>query len=294
MSFELQVKFTNRQYESFLNRLRKFILLVSTVGIHDKDGRKSMSRKYTKMLKSGKTTNKIAGRSHRMSLIKVAYQNEFGAEIKIRPRYRTTTRTRKIKTYNTFTQRISRYSSVKQSTLRSANEQGYLLLDKSGKFVKYYPPNSIITVPERSFLRKTAKNIDSATSATVCNIILQSLVTKNMSPRTAFEKISKLIKLKVQANMRNSESNNPITVKAKGRNSPLQDEQNRLIKAIKYKIYNNPAPICTKAHVAFMKNFETRIDKLLASAKQYDKIPTQITQTTRIYTYSKGNFNFLK
>ena len=291
---QLNVKFSTRQYKSFLNRLKKLALLIATVGIHANEGKQKVIRRYTTMSKNGKQQSHRAGKSHRMTIAKLAYQNEFGSNISIKPRYRTVTKQQSRKTLHTPTQKITKTTNIKFSALRKAREQGYLLLDKSGNFVAYFKPNSIIHIPERSFLRKTVRDIDPKMHNMVSNILQDVLVNKTLTPNQAMNKISKLVQYKVKNNMKNTSPNHPLTFKAKGHKSPLVDEQDRLSKAIKYKIYKNPYTIGTAGNVAYLKQFEKFIDKTLKSAKQYEEIAVEITKKTRVFTYKGFNSNFLK
>lgn len=287
IELSLDVKFSTRQYKSFLNRLKKLGLLIATVGIHANEGKQKVIRRYTSFSK-GKTH--IAGKSHRMTIAKLAYQNEFGANIRIKPKYKTKTEN-KTTVYNSARHRITETISRRYSSFAKQKEQGYLLLDKSGNFVAYFRPTKVIKIPERSFLRKTVKDIDPKIHNIVSNILQDVLVNKTLTPNQAMNKISKLIQYKVKNNMKNTSPNHPLTFKAKGHKSPLVDEQDRLSKAIKYKIYKNPYRIGTSGNVAYLKQFEKFIDKTLKSAKMYEKIAEQITTKQKIFSYRRLNPN---
>lgn len=274
---EIQLKFNNKQYQSFLNRLKKLVLLISTVGVHSQDGKQKVIRRYTPF---GKTNNKNAGKTSRMTIAKLAYQNEFGATIEVKPKYRTRTKKRTSVSYNS-NSLTSTKTIIKYSVLRNAREQGYLLRDKSGKFVAYFRPNSLITIPERSFLRKTAKNIDPNLYNQCSNILKNILVDKTLNPKQGISSIAKLVDLKVKQNIRTvMPKNNELTRKAKGFNQPLIDEQDRILKSIKYKVYNNPYIMGTAGHKAYVKQFEKHTEELLKSAKIFENIATIKTITT--------------
>ena len=51
IELSLDVKFSSRQYKSFLNRLKKLGLLIATVGIHTNKGKQKVVRRYTTMSK---------------------------------------------------------------------------------------------------------------------------------------------------------------------------------------------------------------------------------------------------
>ena len=85
IELNLDVKFSARQYKSFLNRLKKLGLLLATVGIHANEGKQKVVRRYATMSKKGNLQGHKSGRSNVMTIAKLAYQNEFGANIPIRP-----------------------------------------------------------------------------------------------------------------------------------------------------------------------------------------------------------------
>lgn len=286
---EINVQFSAKKYQSFLKRLKKFCTLVATVGIHPKEGNKKVYHRYSTISK-GKSVTKITGKSHRMTVMKLAYQNEFGTTIPIRPRYITLNKKEK-QIIHTRSTRITRTTTTKYSVLRNAREQGYLLLDKRGKFVAYFRPNSKITIPERSFLRKTAKNIKPYLSTIVAKIIEETLVNRTMNQKTAITKIAKLIQYRVQNNMVNSKPNHPLTFKAKGNKTPLLDEEDRLRKAVKYKVFHftQAGALGLQGNAQYLKLFENKVDKLLKSASEYEKLATEITKETKVFKYKYGN-----
>lgn len=288
IELNLDVKFSARQYKSFLNRLKKLGLLIATVGIHANEGKQKVVRRYTSFSKGN---THIAGKSHRMTIAKLAYQNEFGANIRIKPKYKTKTES-KSTVYNSARHRITETITRKYSAFAPAREQGYLLLNKQGKFVAYFKPNSIIRIPERSFLRKTAKNLDPKVQAMCSDILSGILVQKTLSPTNGMKEIAKLIELKVKQNMRTvSPKNHELTRKAKGFNLPLVDEKDRLLKSIKYKIYKNPYQLGSRGHVQYIKQFDRQIDKVLKNATLYEKIAEQITTKQKIFAYKRLNPN---
>ena len=130
IELSLDVKFSSRQYKSFLNRLKKLGLLIATVGIHANEGKQKVVRRYTTMSKKSNLQGHKSGRSNIMTVAKLAYQNEFGANIYIRPRYRVAKKQVSSTTLHTPTQKITKTVSIKQSVLRGVKEQGYLLLNK--------------------------------------------------------------------------------------------------------------------------------------------------------------------
>ena len=295
IELNLDVKFSARQYKSFLNRLKKLGLLLATVGIHANEGKQKVVRRYTTMSKKGNLQGHKSGRSNVMTIAKLAYQNEFGANIPIRPRYRVAKKQVSSTTLHTPTQKITKTVSMKQSVLRGAREQGYLLLNKQGKFVAYFRPNSVIRIPERSFLRKTAKNLDPKVQAMCSEILSNILVQKTLTPNNGMKEIAKLIELKVKQNMRTvSPKNHELTRKAKGFNLPLVDEKDRLLKSIKYKIYRNPYQLGSVGSKAYHKQLIKTVDECINKANQYEQIAKQITTTTKFFTYKRFNPHFLK
>jgi hypothetical protein len=266
LNVDFQIQFKNKMFKSVLNKLKRFLEYNATVGIHYTDGLKQVIRRYTTMSKNGTKSGHYAGKSHRMNIVKLAYQNEFGANITIKPKYKTVTH--KIKSeVNTLHHRITTTTIEKYSALRNAKQQGYLLLDKKGNFVAYFKPDSVISIPARPFLRKVITNLDPALQSGVQNVLANTFIKKGLSASKAFKTIASLVKCRVQANIHvNNKANHPITVKAKGKNSPLVDEQDRLAKSIKYKIYRG-------SKGAFLykkqKNFKV-IDKTLKSIQQFE------------------------
>ena len=100
---DFQLKFKDKGYRGLLKKLQTFLKYSATIGIHQSEGKKRVARRYTAM-SSGKS--RISGRSSKMTLAKLAYQNEFGATIRIKPRYRIASSST-TKTVNTLTQKIS-------------------------------------------------------------------------------------------------------------------------------------------------------------------------------------------
>lgn len=295
IELSLDVKFSTRQYKSFLNRLKKLGLLLATVGIHANEAKQKVTRRYTTMSKKGNEQTHKAGRGNKMTIAKLAYQNEFGANIYIRPRYKVTKKQISSTSLNTPSQKITKTVSMKHSVLRGAKEQGYLLLNKQGKFVAYFKPNSIIRIPERSFLRKTAKNLDPKVQAMCSDILSNILVHRALSPTAGMKEIAKLIELKVKQNMRTVKPvNHELTRKAKGFNLPLVDEKDRLLKSIKYKIYKNPYQLGSVGNKAYHKQLIKTVDECINKANQYEQIAKEITTKTRTTTYKRFNPHFLK
>lgn len=295
----LNVEFKSKNYKGLLRKLQTFLRYMATVGIHEKEGKQKVIRRYDsgKINKKGNKIMHIGGKSHRMTIAKLAYQNEFGAVITIKPRYKTAHErhrkiVRELKRWQTSEYiRLKRRVMVtdkKYSEERKANEQGYLLTDKSGNFVAYFKPNTNIKIPKRSFILKTIHEPD-ATMLTVINNILQKTIVKNGFTATeAWRKIAKLVNMQMKKNVkRNQLANHPLTIKAKGKNSPLVDEQDRIYNSIKYKIYKNATVKGSKGYGKLQKQTIKHIDKLLASAKQFEQmIPKEkTTYRKEIHTF---------
>ena len=249
----------------------------ATVGIHSTEGKKQVIRRYSAVSKKGKEVMRKAGKSYRMTIVKLAYQNEFGADILIKPRYRTT----KKKTHryiNSFKHKIRTSTIEKYSALRGAKEQGYLLLDKSGKFLAYFKPNSKIHIPKRSFIRKVITDKDQMLQNAVQTVLGNTFIRGGYTARTGITKIAKLVQYKMKNGMKNTQPNHPLTFKAKGHRTPLIDEQDRLSKAIKFKIYKNAFTKGTKGNLNYtiQKNIKY-IDKALVSISQFEQIAREIT-----------------
>lgn len=288
IKIDFELKFKDKGYRGLLKKLQTFLKYSATVGVHQSDGKKRVARRYTSM-SSGKS--RISGRSSKMTIAKLAYQNEFGATIKIRPRYKNISTTT-TKTLNTLKQKITIKTKSRRSVLRSANEQGYLLLDKSGKFVAYFKPNSKIRIPERSFIRKVIKENDPKTEVIISEILNNTFIKGGYTAHQAIEKVAKIIQYKVKNNIKNSSpKNHPLTVKAKGKNSPLVDEQDRISNAIKYKIYKNAFVQGSKSNIQYRYQTSRVLNKLLKSSKQYEKIMPQNSTTSNIFNYKALNPN---
>ena len=285
---QLNVKFSTKQYKSFLNRLKKLALLIATVGIHANEGKQKVIRRYTSYTKG---STHMAGRSHRMTVAKLAYQNEFGTvskggtlpDIKIKPRYRPAYKRQRKKIGSKNILNLPSYkhsvdtvrvTTTRYSVERKAREQGYLLRDKNGKFVAYFKPYKKIGIPPRSFIRKTANELDNNIQVKVNNILQNILVNKSISPRQGMNEIAKLIELKMKQNIRTvNPKNHDLTRKAKGFNQPLIDEKDRLLKSIKYKVMNMATESGKKQ---YSKQFVKSIDKLLKGAEQYENKVTPL------------------
>lgn len=287
------IQFQNRNYRGLLRKLQTFLRYMATVGIHEKEGKQKVVRRYStgKVNKNGKPIVHNAGKSHRMTIAKLAYQNEFGAIIEIKPKYKTAhERRRKI------VKELSRYSSPtyrrlyrtvmvtdkKYSKEKRAREQGYLLTDKSGKFVAYFKPRSSIKIPKRSFILKTIHKPDPKLIAVIGNVLQKTFVNKGYTANEAITKIAKLVQHTMKGNVKNNQlSNHPLTIKAKGKNSPLEDEQDRIYKSIKYKIYKDVKVKGSRGNSKLQKQTVKHIDKLLKSAKQFEQMIPKLSTTFR-------------
>ena len=288
--FQLEFHIDNKMsgYKSILNKLKTFMQYMATVGVHSAEGQKKVIRRYTSMSK-GTTHN--AGKSYRMNIVKLAYQNEFGANITIKPRYITRTRTVGKNTVHTLKTRQTFKTIEKYSALRKAKQQGYLLLNKQGKFVAYFKPNSVIRIPARPFIRKVITDPNANLMNAVNSVLENTFIKGGYRASTAIRKIAKLVQFQIKSNIHNSTPrNHPLTFKAKGFNSPLVDEQDRLSKAIKFKIYKG-----AKGMEAYriQRNIKF-IDKALKTIDQFnDKgIISSETKIGKVFTYKGFNPNF--
>ena len=226
--FQLDFHISNKMsgYKSILNKIKTFMQYMATVGIHSVEGRKKVIRRYTSV--STGITHK-AGKSYRMNIVKLAYQNEFGANITIRPRYITRTRTVGKNTVHTLKTRQTFKTIEKYSALRKAKQQGYLLLNKQGKFVAYFKPNSVIHIPARPFIRKVITDKNDVLTRNVNDVLSHTFIKGGYGAAGAIRKIAQLVQVEIINNIRhNGRFNHPLTVKAKGKNDPLVDEQDRL------------------------------------------------------------------
>lgn len=289
LDISFNINFKDTGYKSLLKKIKAFMQYSATVGIHSTEGSKKVIRRYTTMSKKGKKIGHLAGKSYRMNIAKLAYQNEFGASIYIKPKYRIAKRKVGGEVLNTFKQRISKNIYEKYSALKKAKYQGYLLLDKKGNFVAYFKPNSVIKIPKRPFIKKIITEPQPALVSSINNVLEKTFIKKGYTARSAIIKIAKLVQFQIKNNIHNSKFNHPLTVKAKGRNSPLVDEQDRLSKAIKYKIYRG---VKGKELYTIQKNIHT-IDNALNTINQFNKISSTYETKILSFTYKGSNPNFL-
>lgn len=287
------VQFKSKNYRGLLRKIQTFLRYMATVGIHEKEGKQKVIRRYSsgKTNKNGKPIVHNAGKSHRMTIAKLAYQNEFGAIIEIKPRYKTAhERHRKI-VQELWQHRTPMYrrkyrtvmvTDKKYSKERSAKEQGYLLTDKNGNFVAYFKPRSQIKIPKRSFILKTIHKPDPKLIHVINNVLQKTFVNKGYTAHEAMTKIAKLVQHTMKGNVKNNQlSNHPLTIKAKGKNSPLEDEQDRIYKSIKFKIYKDVKVKDSRGNSKLQKQTVKHIDKLLASAKQFEQMIPKFKTTFR-------------
>lgn len=239
LQFDFKIENKSKRYKSFLTKLKKFILYHATVGIHQAQGKQKVLKRYNKITKSGKTVGHISGRSHRMTVSKIAYQNEFGKNIHIKPRYRIARRTvGKMSTRGNIA-RVTVSMIEKYSTPMSAKNQGYLLLSKSGKFVMYKPPGSIIRIPSRPFIRKVVTDPSVDLQSRVGNVLNNLFKIGGGRVSASWRTIAQLVTEEMKGNVHTSEANHSLTIKAKESETPLKDEQDRIYNAIKYRIYKS-------------------------------------------------------
>ena len=290
-TIELDIRFPTRKYKSLLKKLQTFISYIATVGIHQAEGKKKVLRRYTTKSSSNKTATRISGKSHRMNVVKLAYQNEFGANILIKPKYRKTTRTRRIVINKKYT-RMTR--TVKYTYDDLAKEQGYLLLNKSGKFVAYFKPGTMIRIPPRPFLTRILKEKNSKLSHSITGILFDTFMLNKYSSNQSIDKIAKLVQYRAKNNVKNNISNRSLTFKAKGHRIPLFDEQDRITKAIKYKIYKNTQAPGSKGLLSLQNQTIKHIDKLLNSANVFEQTLSEASYSTKVFRYKGLNPHYKK
>lgn len=239
LQFDFKIENKSKRYKSFLTKLKKFILYHATVGIHQAQGKQQVIRRYNKIAKSGKSVSHIGGKSHRMTISKLAYQNEFGANILIRPRYRTARRTVGKMSTRGNRARVTVSMIEKYSTPMSAKSQGYLLLSKNGDFVMYKPPNSTIRVPERPFIRKVVTDPSASLQSSISDALNNLLKIGGGRVSATWRTIAQLVTEEMKNNVHTGKPNHGLTVKAKGSSTPLKDEQDRIYNAIKFRVYKS-------------------------------------------------------
>ena len=247
LQFDLKIENKNKRYKSFLTKLKKFILYHATVGIHQAQGKQKVIKRYNKISKSGKSVSHLAGKSHRMTIAKLAYQNEFGATIYIKPRYKVAKRTVGKMSYVQGDKRVTVSTIEKYSKKLDSRYQGYLLLKKGavsgdgskGNFVMYKPPNSTIHIPKRPFIRKVVTDPSGSLQSSVGNTLNNLLKIGGGRVSSTWRTIAQLVTEEMKNNVHNGEPNHSLTQKAKGTSTPLKDEQDRIYNAIKYRIYKS-------------------------------------------------------
>lgn len=288
---DLNVTFPSRSYKGLLNKLKTFVSYCATVGIHKADGKKKVIRRYNTTNKKSKKSTHIAGKSHRMNVVKLAYQNEFGATINLKTKYKTTKFSRTI-IINRKYARVTRVATRKYSEI--SDKQGYILLDKNGKFVAYFKKQ--IKIPPRPFLTKILKEYDSKLDTAISYILIDTFVARKYTSSQAINKIASLVKLKVQQNIRlTTPKNSELTRKAKGFNQPLVDEKDRILKSIKYRVYKGLNIPDSKGRSMLKQQVQNvkHLDKLLNSAKVFDKIIEESSYTTKSFRYKRINPNYV-
>lgn len=243
LQFDFKIENKNKRYKSFLTKLKKFILYHATVGIHQAQGKQKVIKRYNKISKSGKSVSHLAGKSHRMTIAKLAYQNEFGATIYIKPRYKVAKRTVGKMSYIQGDKRVTVSTIEKYSRHMDARYQGYILFDKEGKFVMYKPPGSKIVIPKneksRSFIRKVANEPSAELKNRVGDVLNSLLKIGGGRVSSSWNTIARIITEEMKNNVHDNKPNHEITKKAKGSSTPLKDEQDRIYNAIKYRIYKS-------------------------------------------------------
>lgn len=247
LQFDFKIENKSKRYKSFLTKLKKFILYHATVGIHQAQGKQKVLKRYNKIAKSGESIGHIGGKSHRMTISKLAYQNEFGANILIRPRYRIARRTVGKMSTRGNRARVTVSMIEKYSKKLNPRYQGYLLLKKGvasgdgskGNFVMYKPPDSTIRVIERPFIRKVVTDPSVSLQSSVGNILNNLFKIGGGRVSATWRSIAQLVTEEMKNNVHTGEPNHRLTVKAKGSSTPLKDEQDRIYNAIKFRIYKS-------------------------------------------------------
>lgn len=308
LQLDINLIFPAKGYRQFLRKLRTFVSYCATVGIHKSEGLKKATRKYfkrvnkdsfTDMYKQYKVQN--AGRSHVMTVVKLAYQNEFGTvsyggkypDIVIKPRYKTVRRSQRLGVYHSPRTRTTRTAHWKESVARSANEQGFLLMSRTGDFVMYKKPNETIGIPPRPFLTKVIDN-PPATLANEVGLIMQKALESGGSVPKAYRDIASLVTDVAKSNIDKSPiSNHPLTVKAKGFDKAYYDTQNRIYNSVKYKVYKNADKEGSAGNKALQRQMVNYFDVLLAKAKQYENLGRFDWSTTEnTFRYKTFNPNY--
>lgn len=308
LQLDINLIFPAKGYRQFLRKLRTFVSYCATVGIHKSEGLKKATRKYfkhvnkdsfTDMYKQYKVQN--AGRSHVMTVAKLAYQNEFGTvsyggkypDIVIKPRYKTVRRSQRLGVYHSPRTRTTRTAHWKESVARSANEQGFLLMSRTGDFVMYKKPNETIGIPPRPFLTKVIDN-PPATLANEVGLIMQKALETGGSVPKAYRDIASLVTDVAKSNIDKSPiSNHPLTVKAKGFDKAYYGTQNRIYNSVKYKVYKNADKEGSAGNKALQRQMVSYFDVLLAKAKQYENLGRFDWSTTEnTFRYKTFNPNY--
>lgn len=214
ITFDMQVKFENKEYKKFLKRLMGLSKSFATIGIHRTEGQKPVLRRYY----DRKGHVHRAGVSSQFNIAKLAWQNEYGANIDVR----------------------TKFFISNKGNIRRKKKQGLLLINKRGEFVTYFPAGSSINIPARRFMRNTIVRPDQANMNKILFYMKEYLLWSNNTLKGAWDSMGREVGFNIVKNIYSAKPpNHSITVQMKGHNQPLRDEDNRLAKNIRVKSYIN-------------------------------------------------------
>lgn len=307
-TMDINLKLPSKGWKNILRKLKTFSQYCATVGVHQPDANKLAIRRYTQRVNQSndfssmnkKYKSRRAGVTHRMTIGKIAYQNEYGAKILVKEKFKTVKERigrrliGKTKWWHTgeISSKTMRVTWKRYSKRLPAKQQGYVLVDKSGKFIWHKKPGSVITIPARPFLRPIINEPDPMMISTIEQIMLRTFVNNGHTAPKGWKLIAQYVAMQVKKNIRNSSLNHPTTVQAKGSAKPLTDEQDRLYNAIKYKIYKGVTEANSKGYASLAKQFERNVDKLLDSAKKFERIQTQTFSENVTHYYNTPSISF--
>ena len=222
INFNMRIEFKDKEYKRFLKKLSGISKSFASIGIHSQDGQKPVVRKYvTGHNEYSAGVVHRAGITSQFNIAKLAYQNEYGADIPIKAKFRVRSKPTK--------------SGAIISTVK---KQGYVLRDKNGKFIAYFPVGHVIKIPARRFMHNAVVRPEQKYMDKALFYAQNYLLFGSASLTTTWKMMGRQVELNIRKKIYNSTPpNHPLTVKAKGFNRPLIEEQKRLINNIKTEVY---------------------------------------------------------
>lgn len=222
INFNMRIEFKDKEYRRFLKKIVNMSKSFASIGIHSQDGQKPVVRKYvTGHNEYSAGVVHRAGITSQFNIAKLAYQNEYGADIPIKTKFR-----------------VRRKPSKSGAIISTVKKQGYVIRDKNGKFIAYFPVGHVIKIPARRFMHNAVVRPEQKHMDKAMFYVKNYLLFGSASLTTTWKMMGRQIELNIRKKIWNATPpNHPVTVKAKGFNRPLIEEQKRLINNIKTNVY---------------------------------------------------------